>query len=66
MEMPFWVENFEISGSNAFAFRLDIFYIYLVVKLPSSTTPLPRSRSRSNCRACKSVIRYRRDTPNSL
>ena len=25
MEMPFWVENFEISGSNAFAFRLDIF-----------------------------------------
>lgn len=25
MEMPFWVENFETSGSNAFAFRLDIF-----------------------------------------
>lgn len=56
MEMPFWVENFEISGSNAFAFRLDIFCIYLVVKLPSSTTPLPRSRSRSNYRAYKSEI----------
>lgn len=24
METPFWVKNFEISGSNAFAFRLDI------------------------------------------
>lgn len=66
MEMPFWVENFEISGSNAFAFRLDIFLHLLGRKIASSTTPLPRSRSRSNCRACKSAIRYRRDTPNSL
>lgn len=33
MEMPFWVENFEISGSNAFAFRLDIFLYVLSPKV---------------------------------
>ena len=54
MEMPFWVENFEISGSNAFAFRLDIFLHLLGRKIASSTTPLPRSRSRSNYTAYKS------------
>lgn len=54
MEMPFWVEIFEKLGSKSFAFRLDIFLHLLGRKIASSTTPLPRSRSRSNYRAYKS------------
>ena len=56
MEMLFGWKILKYQAVMLLLLGWIFFCIYLVVKLLSSTTPLPRSRSRSNCRACKSEI----------